>query len=95
MTLPEARALLDRALTSPRGIEIQCDSPGAANALYMNLHKCRSMERKRNSKIFSPGEPLYGATAWDDLVIKRIMSEAKVTIVPSFIVEESPRIREL
>lgn len=68
--LPEARELADRALASEKGIEISFPDERTATAMKVNILKLRSRDRQRNAKIFKPGDPLYGASAYDILAPK-------------------------
>lgn len=65
--LPTARAVMDRALDSPKGIRINYGNPKRAHSMRMQCYTVRSRSRARNAKIYEAGHPMYGNSPYDHL----------------------------
>lgn len=64
-----ARALLDRALESPKGITINFPERGKALSIRQHCYTARSRDRKATRKAYPSEDPRHGRSAWDALVI--------------------------
>jgi hypothetical protein len=90
---PTARALLDRALETERGIKVEFPSYAAAFKMRMNCYTVRSRERKESIKLYDESHPLHGATPWDSIEMlildqddREITSKIQADSGPHFIV---------
>ena len=57
----------DRARDDPTGIRIFAGTRSKATTMRHRLHYARRILRNRNKEIYSPGDPLYGASVYDDI----------------------------
>jgi hypothetical protein len=78
---PNARALLDRALDSERGIKLPYPDYSQAFKMRMNCYTVRSRERKYSTEIYESSHPLHGQTPWDG--IEMIIEDSVGHIVQS------------
>lgn len=102
MTTPNSRnaylayyEVLDRANDSANGIRVECKDRGEAHQYRVRLHTARQLDRALNREAREPGEPGYGQSEYDNLVvqIKEIKSVWWVYIKPSRLpnkIEELP-----
>lgn len=72
MTLPKNRLAYDDvykkfelALEDPKGIRIPFKSYSEAKYYMMRMHMARQVEREENTKIYEPGDDMYGQCAYD------------------------------
>lgn len=92
--------LYDRALRSivsgSLGVRLPMANFADANYMRMRMNQARVINRRDNSEIFSPGEPLYQASVWDALVLRIKIIDDKYYLyvepsgVPTDGVEEIP-----
>lgn len=66
----DCRAIMNRALASERGIEIECGKKPEAFRMRARCYEARSQDREASKKIYQPDDPQYGQSAWDRLVIR-------------------------
>jgi len=70
----DCKALYDAALTAVEagkfGARVRLPSFDAANYFRMRMNSARSVDRTANEAIYSPGDPLYRASAWDGLMVR-------------------------
>lgn len=70
--------LFEKALEDTKGARFQpksskTDVPGNYGDCYhfrLRMHQARAIDRKDNREIFDPGDPLYGRSLLDPLVIQ-------------------------
>jgi hypothetical protein len=62
----------DKALEDPKGIRLPFNSEKEAMYFRMRMHQARAIDRKENSQIYPPGEPLHGQSQYDLLSIRLI-----------------------
>lgn len=65
----DVREVLDRALTTDRGIRIKLDSHTTANNFKQRCNKLRVMDREQNMSIYEKDHQLYGVSVYDELTI--------------------------
>jgi len=65
----DCRALLERALESPKGIRITCDTHGQAIDLSRRINKARQLDRVNNAKIYPPDELMHNRSTFDTLLV--------------------------
>ena len=77
MTLPNTRLAytteyehLERAKDSPRGIRLLMESRDAAHTYRSRLHYARRIDRDKNKEIFKEGDPLFGSSVYDNIVVR-------------------------
>lgn len=58
-----------RALESPRGIEIKAETLGRAKHIRQRLYGARKRQRELHSRIYNPGEPMYGNSRYEELEV--------------------------
>lgn len=59
------------AQESPKGKVFTLPSPGQAFYYYKRLQNIRWRERAQSRKVYSPGDPGYGRSSFEDLIITR------------------------
>ncbi len=69
-SLADAIAILERALSSQKGLKLQFQNHGRAVNYRHRLYSARTKDRDENRKLYSADEALYGRSAYDTLVIK-------------------------
>lgn len=65
----EEFAVFDRAIDSQNGIRVPVSDANAANHFRMRLHQARQLDRKKNSQIYQPDDPLFRSSIYDPLVV--------------------------
>lgn len=77
MTTPTSRGAygpyfdaLDRALEEKTGIRIECATQGDANQYRVRLHSARTLDRQLNCESREAGDPLYGTSDYDKLIVR-------------------------
>ncbi len=66
----DVRELLDRALTSERGMRVRVNKPGAVHNLRQRMNYFRKLDRRENTKIYAESEPLHGRSQYDSLIFR-------------------------
>lgn len=70
----DCAALFNAAITAVEndkfGARVRLPSFDAANYFRMRMNSARSIDRTANADIYSPGDPLYRASAWDALMVR-------------------------
>lgn len=61
----DARGFLEHALSTANGAKIIFDSKTRAYAFKQRCFNVRSTERRASRKVYAPGEPGHGETAFD------------------------------
>ena len=95
----DVREILDRALESPRGIEVDIpDEPGSkpggkATYFRQRAYSFRALDRKANSKIYPPDDPMHATSIYDTLVVIHNPPSTKIQIRKAGL--EGMEIREL
>lgn len=92
--------IYDKAIASidngGNGVRLKMADYGDANYMRMRMNQARVINRRDNSEVFNPGDPLYQASVWDALVlrIKKIDDQHYLYVEPAGIstdgVEEIP-----
>jgi len=62
--------LWNRALDSPRGIQVLISDFGAARHLRTRLHYARSLDRAQSREVYEVEDPQYGTSPFDPLVVR-------------------------
>lgn len=77
MTTPTSRAayrpyyeLLDRAMEAEKGIRVRVSDFGEAYQLRVKLHTARTLDRTLSRETYDLGDPKYGVSIYDGLVVK-------------------------
>ena len=77
MSLPTSRLayadcidLLDKCLEAERGIRVKAYNPDKANFFRMRIHMARQIIRNENKEIYEKGDPMWGCSIYDAIVIK-------------------------
>lgn len=66
----DAYDALDRAKDDPKGIRLRFDDWASACTFRSRLHNARSVDRRDNTTIYELGDPLYGRSAYDTLIVR-------------------------
>ncbi len=61
--------LFDRALEKGK-LRIGFESKGDAHQLYTRLQYCRVLDREESERVYEPGAPNYGVSAYDPLIVR-------------------------
>lgn len=83
---PTARALLERALESPRGIKVPFPTEGKAMAMRQQCYTVRTRDRARTRKIYDEDSPMFDTSQFDGL--EMYIEENYLLIRPGIPVEE-------
>lgn len=67
----DAKTVLDRALESHRGLELEFDNAQRATRFRQRLYAARERDRKKSRQIYPVGDPGYDRSVWDALVIDK------------------------
>ena len=63
------RDLLERALSSLKGIRVWFSSQADAVSMRNRMASVKTEDRKKSTKLYGPENPLYNRSAYDDLAI--------------------------
>lgn len=65
-------ALFERALADPKGARYQCPPGDFGQNQYfrMRMHQARSLDRIDNKTMYEIGDPLYGRSVYDVLIVQ-------------------------
>lgn len=63
-------AAMDQALESEFGVRMRVPTLDAATFLRMRMHQARKINRKDNAATYERGHPMYGASAYDKLIVR-------------------------
>ena len=84
MTLPNALLaysdcleVFDRALADEKGIRVPMSDQQAARRFQARLHQARTLDRDKNRQTYEPGMKMYGASVYDELVVRIVRSSGK------------------
>jgi hypothetical protein len=66
----DAYDALDRAKDDLKGIRIKFSDYAAACTFRSRLHYARTVDRRDNTQIYDEGDPLYGRSVYDPLVVR-------------------------
>lgn len=61
---------LDRAASEPKGIRVRHPTHESAYHFRYRLYHAKKLQRAKNREIYEKGDPLYGATSFDNLVVR-------------------------
>jgi len=61
---------MDTAILDDRGVRLLMVSREAAIFFRMRCHQARKIDRDKNTETFTLGDPLYGVSVYDQLVIR-------------------------
>lgn len=75
---PDARALMDKALDTEKGIEIELSSPKDAFRMRMNCYAVRKRDKKSSLHLFPQGHPKHGNTPYDELTFIAVGAKLKI-----------------
>lgn len=70
--------VMDAALEQPRGVRVSAESLDRARFFNMRMNQARSIDRKRNLETYNEGDPLYGASQYDKLLVRIREEDDKV-----------------
>ena len=77
MSLPTSRhsyrdcqGLFDAALSDPQGARVKVESIDAATHFRMRMQQYRKLDRQDSTLIYEKGDPKYGVSTYDPLVVK-------------------------
>ena len=62
--------IFEKASAAGSGCRVHVVDYSAAVNLRMRLHQCRKIDRRDNKRTYDPDHPLYGCSAFDDLVVR-------------------------
>ena len=64
--------LFERAYEDPKGARYQAGdgSYGQNKYFSMRMHQARAIDRQDNKELFPPGDPLYGRSIYDALIVQ-------------------------
>lgn len=66
-------SLFDKALEDSKGARYQVNGGvkyGDSHHFRLRMHNARSIDRKDNKEVFGIGDPLYGRSVYDPLIIQ-------------------------
>jgi hypothetical protein len=66
----DAYDALDRAKDDPKGIRIRFADLAAAQTFRSRVHNARQVDRRDNSTIYDPSDPLYGRSVYDPMIVR-------------------------
>lgn len=78
---PDIAEVFDRALASAKGIQLTFENANAVTTFCGRAHNYRYLDRKESKKVYNEGEPMYGRSAYDPLMIQKVPGEFKVKII--------------
>jgi hypothetical protein len=61
---------MDQALDDEIGARVKIASHDDAMFFRMRMHQARQIDRKDNKELYQPGDPLYGRSPYDQLVVR-------------------------
>ena len=99
MTKPPAsfediREVLDRALSSERGVKITCDAPGAAVHMIQRMNTFRKNDREVMLRVHGPDSPARHSV-YDALIFKRVPAKTGNEVHVAKVVAGSIKVEEL
>lgn len=68
LSFSDVREVLDRALESPKGIRVPCETPGKAMHLRQRMNYYRAQDRKSMYEVFGADDARRGRSAFDTLI---------------------------
>jgi hypothetical protein len=77
-----------RALDSPRGIQVNCENPVDYRA---RLYNARTAERRHNKKVYPADHVLHGKSYYDGLVVRLVRDVKAIRIIK----HDAPIIEEI
>lgn len=66
----DVQEALDRALASERGVIAKFMTRGAAVQFRHRCYSLRKILREKSAEVYQPGDPMYGRTPYDELIIQ-------------------------
>lgn len=70
LAFDDARAVLDKALDTKKGLKIPCSSRGAAIQLRSRFNYYRKLDRAESKNLYDQDHPMFGRSAYDRLVLR-------------------------
>src|SRR5258708_1173845 len=70
LAFEEAFEVWNQAIDDPKGARIRFDTEGDAIHYRLKLHAARRADRESNEAIYERGDPLYGRSAYDGMVVR-------------------------
>lgn len=67
----DIRALMDRALETPKGIRVRCANPADAHRKRMNVYSVRHNDLKLSRQTWPEGHPNHNTTVYASLAVWR------------------------
>jgi hypothetical protein len=84
LSYSDCETLFEKALADPKGARYQVIADGIpgdygkTRYFVMRMHQFRSLDRKDNRTMFEPGDPMYGRSVYDPMIVQmKIDSEGK------------------
>lgn len=68
---PDVRQLFEKALESPKGLQLTFDHENQATSTAGRFNAFRIRDRKENEKIYPADHMMHGRSAFDSLMIQR------------------------
>lgn len=65
----DIRGFLDQALASERGVKIEVGYKGKAISMRQRMYKLRTLDRKFSTQMVPFGDPKWGKSAYDCLMV--------------------------
>jgi len=69
MNYDHIKETLNRALESSKGIRVLFETKSEATRFRHQCNSFRVKDRQDNAELYSPGDPLYGVSAYDELIL--------------------------
>jgi len=66
----DVREAFDRALNSPKGIRIPCETRGAAIVLRSRFNYFRKIDRDESKRVYPIDHGMYNCSAYDKLILR-------------------------
>lgn len=70
LAFDDIREAFDRAVTSPKGLRISCDTREAAFALRSRFNYFRSLDKRENRTTYPEGHRMHGRSIYDRLICR-------------------------
>ncbi len=75
LAYPDCEEFLNRALEDNVGVRLPFDSKGQAHGFLVRCNTYRQIVRKDNKAIFERGDPMYGRSEYDCLMLNIMPTE--------------------
>ena len=68
-SFPDCRSFMDRALAAPNGYFATFSTKGAAFTFSQRCYSARTLEARKNGKLYPQDNPLHNTSVWHRLVL--------------------------